>query len=264
MVATMSLLVMLAALVVFGAAHFVAHGLARHFTARALGVRGTRPVFEIADAEAYASSPRSRRVVAAAAGPLANYALCALGFLAAFLVGGQIEVTRTVRVLPGGPAAEAGLRDGDRIVGIDGKRISDFAEVPAAVKASGAGELVLEVERGGKTLRLPVTIRGGRIGVMAMSERRAADPGAAARLAIPMPAGIMYRTFFGTTTPHFSGPVGIIRATGVESDVRAGVAGVLTTLASYASRLWPVSIVVAVVANRARRRQRPTAVRSAS
>jgi hypothetical protein len=67
--AVTSLLLVLVALALLGGAHFLVHGVARHFVARALGVKGTRLVLEIGDREAYAASPRWRRILAAAAGP---------------------------------------------------------------------------------------------------------------------------------------------------------------------------------------------------
>jgi regulator of sigma E protease len=60
-------------------------------------------------------------------------------------------------VLAGSPAAAAGLRVGDRIRAIDGKPIAAWHELAHEIRAAGARELVLEVERGGGTpLRVSV------------------------------------------------------------------------------------------------------------
>ena len=96
------------------AAHFLAHGFARHLTARALGVRGTRPFLDYSDVAAFRAAPPMRRLVAAAAGPLANYLLCALGFLTVILGTGVSVPSLRVNVVSGGPAQVAGLRAGDR------------------------------------------------------------------------------------------------------------------------------------------------------
>jgi hypothetical protein len=88
----------LLALALFAGAHYLAHGAARHQVARALGVPGTKLVLEIRDADAYGASPRIRRIVAAAAGPTANYLLCALAFLIVSLLAGNREPTLIVQV----------------------------------------------------------------------------------------------------------------------------------------------------------------------
>src|SRR6185436_15684171 len=139
--AVTSLLLILVALALLGGAHFLVHGVARHFAARALGVRGTRLVLEIGDREAYAASPRWRRILAAAAGPVANYLLCAFCFLMAALLSGREESTLTLqRVMKGSPAEAAGLRGGDRVVAVDGRPITAFEQIGEAVRARGAGE----------------------------------------------------------------------------------------------------------------------------
>jgi regulator of sigma E protease len=61
------------------------------------------------------------------------------------------------QVLPAGPAAQAGVRQGDVLAAIDGKPLADFAEFKAAVGAAPGRTLQLDVERGGKLLRLALT-----------------------------------------------------------------------------------------------------------
>ncbi|MEA2157237.1 MAG: hypothetical protein QOE11_3377 [Solirubrobacteraceae bacterium] len=54
------------------------------------------------------------------------------------------------RVVPGGPAADAGLRTGDRIVSVGGHAISASADVAGAVIASKPGDSIqIQVKRGG-------------------------------------------------------------------------------------------------------------------
>ncbi|MEB3886437.1 HhoA/HhoB/HtrA family serine endopeptidase [Lyngbya sp. CCY1209] len=68
-----------------------------------------------------------------------------------------------VRVVPGSPAHEAGLRSGDVIAKIDGKAIKDAAEVQEAVENIGVGgRLQMELQRNGQIQTLAV-----RTGTMA-------------------------------------------------------------------------------------------------
>lgn len=67
------------------------------------------------------------------------------------------------QVIPGGPAAAAGLRPGDRIESIDGAAIVDaqpvFERIRAAVRDSAGVPMHWRVLRGGETVELTVTPR---------------------------------------------------------------------------------------------------------
>jgi hypothetical protein len=69
---------------------------------------------------------------------------------------------KVMSVLPKGPAAEAGLKEGDLIVAIDGKTPAEFS-LPAArrmLRSNPPGTKIrLRVESGGKTRELTVTLR---------------------------------------------------------------------------------------------------------
>lgn len=61
------------------------------------------------------------------------------------------------RVVPGEPAAKAGLEEGDRIVAIDTVATPAFSDLVAALQAYASKPTTLTVERGGQTIKLPVT-----------------------------------------------------------------------------------------------------------
>jgi S1-C subfamily serine protease len=64
-----------------------------------------------------------------------------------------------VEVVQGGPAAEAGLRDGDVIVSIDGRRVRNSDEVAAAIEDQRPGRRVeIEYRRGSVTRSLEVKL----------------------------------------------------------------------------------------------------------
>lgn len=76
---------------------------------------------------------------------------------------GQDADTTWVAITPGSAAAEAGLRDGDRIVRIDGRDVASFGDVQAAAKEAGKDqELELLVERGSESIVARVTPRAWR------------------------------------------------------------------------------------------------------
>jgi serine protease Do len=86
-------------------------------------------------------------------------------------------------VVPGGPAAKAGLRSGDVIVGFAGKPLADVAELPRAVAAAAPGtRLPLEVLREGERVTLEVEI--GELSAPGAAPRRAEAPGGARDLGL--------------------------------------------------------------------------------
>ena len=59
----------------------------------------------------------------------------------------------------GGPAAKAGLRGGDVIVGLNGQAYNDYSELRNAIAMNAPGSIVhLKIERDGRTMDVPVTL----------------------------------------------------------------------------------------------------------
>ena len=64
-----------------------------------------------------------------------------------------------VQIVPGGAADKAGLKEGDRIISIDGKDIPDSIEVEQIVKKHNVGDkLQILVDRNGKEIEKTVTL----------------------------------------------------------------------------------------------------------
>jgi serine protease Do len=62
-------------------------------------------------------------------------------------------------VVPGGPAAKAGIRQGDVIVGFNGESIKGSHDLPAVVAKTPVGEeATVTLHRNGRTQKLPVTV----------------------------------------------------------------------------------------------------------
>ena len=60
------------------------------------------------------------------------------------------------RVQADSPAARAGVLAGDKVVAIDDRPVAGWHDVATAIRAAGARELLLEVERGTDILQIPV------------------------------------------------------------------------------------------------------------
>ena len=110
------------------------------------------------DWESYRSRPPGWRLVASAAGSTSNFVLALLIFvvIAPFHHG----VVPVIDVSDNGPALQAGLRSGDRIVGVDGEAVGDWQDVGIKLvsRLGDTGALALEVERGGEVSRHAVGI----------------------------------------------------------------------------------------------------------
>jgi regulator of sigma E protease len=99
--------------------------------------------------DAYWRQRAWKKVAVIAAGPLANVAIAVVLFLALFMLG-QVRVTRTVeRVLPGHPAAVAGLRAGDRVLDVAGRPVAPDG-ISKAIDATRGRPFTIVVERAGR------------------------------------------------------------------------------------------------------------------
>jgi regulator of sigma E protease len=99
----------------------------------------------------------SQRLLIFTAGVLFNVVLGFLLFVWAFWIGIPFESAVVGGVAPGKEVLEEGLRRGDRILAIDGKRIYGFDDVRLEVAfAPKDRPLLFRVERSGQTMELPV------------------------------------------------------------------------------------------------------------
>ncbi len=102
--------------------------------------------------------PLWQRALVVAAGPGINFLFAILIFAAFFMTWGH-QITPPVigQLLPGTPAAEAGLRAGDRFVAIDGQRVDRFEDVVRIVTINPGTAMDVEIERDGQPLAMMVT-----------------------------------------------------------------------------------------------------------
>lgn len=114
------------------------------------------------DPELYPNKSLFARVTTIAAGPIANY-LTASAIVFGLAVTNTLppmqpaEPMQVGHVVPGSPAAEAGLREGDVISMANGQEIHNVSELIEATAPRAGKPTVYVVEREGKTLP-PITI----------------------------------------------------------------------------------------------------------
>jgi regulator of sigma E protease len=123
--------------------------------ARRAADRGLRELEDALGADAYWRQRTWKRLVVIAAGPGANL-LFAIALLASvYMIGIPSDASRRVGdVIPGSPAATAGLKADDVIVGVNRVPTYDFKEVRDAIRKSDGQPLVISVLRDGKYVEL--------------------------------------------------------------------------------------------------------------
>ena len=101
--------------------------------------------------------PLTTRVGIMAAGPAANFVLTLLILAVLFLtVGERVSTSEVTDILPGGPAARAGMRVGDRIESIAGMPVGGFDDVHDALNGRGGMPTVIELVRDGQRVTVDV------------------------------------------------------------------------------------------------------------
>jgi len=94
----------------------------------------------------YQAQSLLRRALIALAGPTMNIVVPLFLFFAVFLSAGK-QVPSTIGVVVPGSPADPLLRAGDRIVGVEGRAVSTYAEVQARIAASPGRPLALRIVR---------------------------------------------------------------------------------------------------------------------
>ncbi len=114
------------------------------------------------DPRSFLAKPRWQRLIIAAAGPFMNVVLAVAVLTGLFMYkypkpARASEPGVIARVDPGSPAARAGIREGDRIVELEGRPNPSWEEILVKEVASARRPLRLVIERDGQRIPLSVT-----------------------------------------------------------------------------------------------------------
>lgn len=108
--------------------------------------------------QSFFHQPVGRRAAIVAAGPIANFILAIVIFAAIFaLYGRQTTAARIDAVQPESAAAAAGLKPGDVVLAIDGRRVESFSDMQRIVSSNAGRTLTFQIDRGGAPMTLTAT-----------------------------------------------------------------------------------------------------------
>lgn len=134
-------------------------------------IAGMNPLEDIdpEDKGSYANASLLGRISAIFAGPLANYVFASVLFFASFMLGGKEYRATEIGVIDGKPAAAANLKDGDRVIVIDGTPVEDWDRMAEIIARNPGKPIPVVVDRHGERVEatvIPADENGkGRIGV---------------------------------------------------------------------------------------------------
>jgi regulator of sigma E protease len=182
------------------------------------------------DVDNFQAKTTLQRLAIVVAGPIANFIVALVLFFGAALAfgvpGGNVT-TQVFQLIPGYPAASAGMHVGDRILSVDGRGISDGNALVAIIHASLGKRLRIVYERDGvqKTVDVtPIAGPGGKsigyLGFQPLPMTQRVGVAEAAHSAWSQFTGITGATLgaLGSLVTHpatvagqFQGPIGIAR-----------------------------------------------------
>ena len=130
-------------------------------------------------AKSFALKPLWARALIVFAGPGMNFLLAVVIFAGVFILLGRPVLPSVLgRIQPGGPAAQAGLRTGDRVVAAEGRPVAHWEELLAAVQRAGGETIQLVILRGDEERKVALTPVRTKVRDIFGDERETWDLGA--------------------------------------------------------------------------------------
>ena len=176
------------------------------------------------------SKPVSSRMLVILAGSLMNILLPVVIFFGLFLAFGMdVPENKPVlgQIIEGYPAEQSGLKEGDRILSINGKPVHEWLDIRKNIADSGMQPIPFEIQRDQEKLTITVTPgvnpETGKpfIGVVSSLKNVRLTPVQAVVASVTATKNIiknmyasLYHMVTGKTKAEFSGPVGVAKMAG--------------------------------------------------
>ena len=128
-------------------------------TAKVQGTADRKEDGNAADVGKWKSATPIDSIIVAVAGPLGNVVLAVvLAFALAAIPGAKFGEMLAVigEVPPEGPAHEAGVKAGDRVLSVGGVKVRTWTEMQTEIQISGGSQVEFVVDRGGVETKLSV------------------------------------------------------------------------------------------------------------
>lgn len=181
----------------------------------------------------FQNAPVWRRLLVNFAGPMNNFLLAILAFIIyGLFFGVQVLNTNQIgTVVPGYPAAEAGLKPNATVQTIDGQKMSSFTDLSKIVSKNAGKSVTFTVKENGKSKNIVIKPnKEGKIGVEAHVDK---SPANAIRFGFSQTLNLAVRTWDvlksmvtgGFSLNKLAGPVGIYTMT--SQSAKGGIRGLL-------------------------------------
>ncbi|MCZ6680335.1 MAG: RIP metalloprotease RseP, partial [Candidatus Poribacteria bacterium] len=144
---------------------------------------GENPEERTGRPDEFSTAPVENRIFVAVAGPVMNFALGVVAFALVYMIAGEVipkseETTQIGWVAEDSPAAMAGIRPGDEMITINGKRLHTWTDLRTRVMTHPEKELEIELMRNGQKQKVYITPKTvvrkgiGAIGQIGVSPRQ--------------------------------------------------------------------------------------------
>lgn len=181
----------------------------------------------------FQNAPVWRRLLVNFAGPMNNFLLAILAFIIyGLFFGVQVLNTNQIgTVVPGYPAAEAGLKSNATVQTIDGQKMSSFTDLSKIVSKNAGKSVTFTVKENGKSKNIVIKLnKEGKIGVEAHVDK---SPANAIPFGFSQTWNLAVRTWDvlksmvtgGFSLNKLAGPVGIYTMT--SQSAKGGIQGLL-------------------------------------
>lgn len=121
-----------------------------------VGEGGDTELSEEDQSRSFAAKPPLQRIAIVAAGPVFNLLFAWVLFMLVYMIGVPAVTSRVGDVPPDKPAAKAGIKTGDLVTSVSGKKVSRWDELAKEIAGSGGKILDIQVERGGEILTFKI------------------------------------------------------------------------------------------------------------